>query len=308
MCRSHFGGAEAPFALTVFGHTFYVVTQAKQSAAVYKDTESLSFEEFVQTLMRTNGNDEETITKVSSALPSDKPGFPNPDGLSLIGLAERMHAYQLHPGENMTVLRGKVRDWINRQLNFDVLARECTYSPSKSANHIQLPLYQWTSDYFVRLGQHVYFGDVLDKIDPFYPNAYIIFDEVVWKMLYQYPSFLCRDMTAPRDQMMTSLKTYFQLPKSQRRGQAAWIVNAMEDEMRAIGVDDENIAIMVFHLYFAYVFFKVLCVIGSGGWLTRAMQDQHQRSSDIILDVDAPIAQPSLPCGIPRGNGAGFRR
>lgn len=249
--RNHFGCNDDPFALTVFGQTFYVVTHAKQSVAVYKDTESLSFEEFVQILMRTNGNDEDTIRKVSSRLPRDKGGFPNPEGLSLIGLAERMHIHQLHPGENLRVLQGKVRHWINRQLNFDVIAKQCTFCPSRDSAQIQLPLYEWTSDYFVRLGQHVYFGDVLDQVDPTYSNAYITFDEVVWKMLYQYPPFLCRDMTAPRDQMMASLKAYFRLPREQRRDQAAWIINNMEDEMRAIGVDDENIAIMVFHLYFA---------------------------------------------------------
>lgn len=251
MSRRHFAGTNEPFTLTAFGHTFYVVTHAKQSAEVYKNMDSLSFEEFVQTLMRTNGNDEHTIKTVYSPLPSDKPGYPNPEGLSLGVLAQRMHVHQLHPGESMVVLQKKVRDWINRELNFDFLAQQCTYSPSKSSTHIHLPLYEWTSDYFVRLGQYVYFGDVLDQVDPDYPTAYIVFDEVIWKMLYQYPSFLCRDMTAPRDKMMASLKAYFQIPPSQRRDQAAWIINAMEDEMRALGVDDENLAIMVFHLYFA---------------------------------------------------------
>ncbi|KAK3937347.1 cytochrome P450 [Diplogelasinospora grovesii] len=235
--RRHFAGTDEPFALTAFGHTFYVVTHAKHSAEVYKNTDSLSFEEFVQTLMRCNGNDETTIKTVYSPLPSDKAGFPNPEGLSLGVLAQRMHVHQLHPGENMLVLQNKVRDWINRQLNLDVLVKECKYSPSRTSTRIQLPLYEWTSDYFVRLGQYVYFGDVLDR--------------VIWKMLYQYPSFLCRDMTAPRDRMMASLKAYFQIPPNERRDQAAWIINAMEDEMRALGVDDENLAIMVFHLYFA---------------------------------------------------------
>jgi hypothetical protein len=252
--RKHFASANVPFALTAFGHTFYVVTHAKQSAEVYKNTESLSFEEFVQGLMRINGNSEDTIRTVYSPLPSDKSGFPNPEGLSLGVLAQRMHVHQLHPGENMVVLQEKVRDWINRELNLDMFAKGCTYSPSRSSTRIVLPLYEWTSDYFVRLGQYVYFGDVLDRVDPNYPTAYIAFDEVIWKMLYQYPAILCRDMTGPRDQMMASLKAYFQIPQNQRRDQAAWIINAMEDEMRALGVDDENLAIMVFHLYFAQVF------------------------------------------------------
>ncbi|KAI1098020.1 putative cytochrome p450 [Jackrogersella minutella] len=249
--RKHFSGTDEPFALTAFRRTFYVITNAKQSAEVYKNTDSLSFEEFVQSLMRINGNDEHTIKTVYSPLPTEKRGFPNPDGLSLGVLAQRMHMHQLYPGENMVVLQKKAQDWINRQLTFDVLAKECTYSPSQSPDHIQLPLYEWTSDYFVRLGQYIYFGDVLQKVDPDYVSAYIIFDEVIWKMLYQYPTFLCHDMIGPRDQMMASLKFYFQLPPDQRRDQAAWIINAMEDEMRDLGVDDENLAVMVFHLYFA---------------------------------------------------------
>ncbi|KAI1211123.1 putative cytochrome p450 [Annulohypoxylon truncatum] len=249
--RRYFSNDNEPFALTAFGHTFYVVTNAKQSAEVYRNMDSLSFEEFVQTLMRINGNDEDTIRTVYSPLPTEKDGFPNPDGLSLGVLAQRMHKHQLYPGENMVVLQRKAQDWINRKLNLDVLGKECTYSPSRSPEHIQLPLYQWTSDYFVRLGQYIYFGDVLHQVDPDYATAYVVFDEVIWKMLYQYPSFLCRDMTKPRDHMMASLKAYFQIPPNQRRDQAAWIINAMEDEMRSLGVDDENLAVMIFHLYFA---------------------------------------------------------
>ncbi|KAF2794797.1 putative cytochrome p450 [Melanomma pulvis-pyrius CBS 109.77] len=248
--RKHFPNNE-PFALTAFNHTFYAVTDAKQSAEVYKNTNALSFEEFVQTLMRTNGNDEATIKTIYSPLPIDKSGFPNPEGLSLGVLAQRMHVHQLHPGENMMVLQNKARDWINKQLHFDSFAKQCGYAASKSSDAIQLPLYEWTSDYFVRLGQYVYFGDVLDRINPNYATDYIVFDEVIWKMLYRYPSFLCRDMIVPRDQMMASLKAYFQVPSAQRRDQAAWIINAMEDEMRAISVNDENLAIVVFHLYFA---------------------------------------------------------
>ncbi len=128
---------------------------------MYKNTEALSFEEFVQTLMRTNGNDEDTIKTIYSSLPSDKPGFPNPEGLSLGVLAQRMHVHQLHPGNNMAVLQRKAQDWINNELNFDGFARQCTrYSVLQSPTTIQLPIYEWTSDYFVRLGQYVYFGDV----------------------------------------------------------------------------------------------------------------------------------------------------
>lgn len=98
--REYFDNAGDPFALAAFGMTFYVVTQPKHSAEVYRNSETLSFEAFVQGLMRSNGNDENAINTMYSPLPSSKPGFPNPQGTSLGVLAQRMHIHQLHPGEN----------------------------------------------------------------------------------------------------------------------------------------------------------------------------------------------------------------
>ncbi|KAJ3579981.1 hypothetical protein NPX13_g573 [Xylaria arbuscula] len=246
--RAKVGRGNIPFTLTVFGHTFYVVTNAKDSADLYKDMESLSFDEFVQALMRTNGGDEETIQTVFTPLPKEKPGFPNPDGLSLGALLAKMHTLQLHPGAKLLVLQEKGCGWINTHLTRESMEKECGYAVSRSPTHIEVPLYKWTSDYFVRLGQDVYYGEPLNRVCPNYPSTFIVFDEVIWKMLYQYPKLLCRDMTNPRDQMIRALTAYFKLPKTERVDHAAWIINAMEDEMRGAGMDDRNIAIMMFHL------------------------------------------------------------
>lgn len=251
--RYYFKNAPEPFALTVFGVTFYVVTQAKHSAEVYKNTDTLSFEDFVQGLMKTNGNRNDAIRVMYSALPSDKTGFPNPQGLSLGVLAQKMHAHQLHPGPNLAVLQTQVQTWINKNISLDLLREKCKYASSQGITHIELPLYQWCSDYFVRLGQHVYFGPILDQIDPKLPDAFLEFDELIWKMLYQYPSFLSHDMSTPRSQIIASLGKYFQVPRSQREESAAWLVNAMEDEIKALGVDNDDLAVLIFHLYFALV-------------------------------------------------------
>ncbi|KAL9109060.1 MAG: hypothetical protein Q9227_006300 [Pyrenula ochraceoflavens] len=248
--RSYLGDNKDPFALTAFGMTFYVVTQAKHSAEVYRNTETLSFEEFVQSLMRINGNDENIIRAVYTDLPTDKTGFPNPQGESLGALAQRMHAHQLHPGESLVALQRQVQAWIHRNLSFASFAT-CPSVVPKSPTSIQVPLYQWCSETFIRLGQDVYFGDELSQIDSELPAAFLAFDELIWKMLYRYPSFLSADMTAPRTRVISSLNKYFQIPQSRRRGGTAWLINAMEDEMRAIGVEGGNLAIVMFHLYLA---------------------------------------------------------
>lgn len=230
--------------------TFYVVTQVKHSAEVYRNTETLSFEDFVQGLMRINGNDENIIKAVYTALPTTKAGFPNPQGESLGQLAQRMHAHQLHPGENLVTLQKQVKGWLDRHLNIPDLAAYPS-AVSKSASSIEVPLYQWCSETFIQLGQDVYFGAKLAQIDPGLPAAFLAFDELIWKMLYQYPSFMSGDMTKPRARVIASLHKYFQVPQKQRSDGTAWLINAMEDEMRAIGVHGENLAVVVFHLYLA---------------------------------------------------------
>ncbi|CAJ2512847.1 Uu.00g009660.m01.CDS01 [Anthostomella pinea] len=241
---SYLGESKDPFALTAFGMTFNVVSQVKHSAEVYRNTETLSFEEFVQGLMRINGNDEKIIKTVYTALPTDKTGFPNPQGESLGVLAQRMHAHQLHPGESLVALQKQVQAWVDRNLTIADLAMYPS-SVTKGPTSIEVPLYQWCSEIFIQLGQDVYFGRKLAEIDPGLPAAFLAFDELIWEMLYQYPNFLSADMTMPRAQVIASLNKYFDVPQSQRSGGTAWLINAMEDEMRAIGVEGEDLAVVL---------------------------------------------------------------
>ncbi|KAI1351313.1 putative cytochrome p450 [Xylaria sp. FL0043] len=249
--RKYLNNIEEPFALTILGITFYVVAEPKHSAEVYKATKSLSFEGFVQNLMRTNGGDEHAIGLMYSSLPVSKYGFPNPQGESLGALAQKMHIHQLHPGENLRNLQRRAGGWIDRSVNPSTLKDMCSYAKFHGSGAVEVPLYYWCSNMFVRLGQHVYFGEALHRINPDLPAAFFEFDECIWQMLYQYPNFLSGSMIRGRTQIIASLKKYFSLPKSERADGAAWLINAMEDEGRAIGIDDGNLAVMVFHLYFA---------------------------------------------------------
>lgn len=229
---------------------FYVVTQTRHSAEVYKNTQTLSFENFVQGLMRINGNTENAIKTVYSVLPTDKSGFPNPQGESLGVLAQRMHAHQLYPGDNLLALQKQVQGWLDHHLNLGDISA-CSSASCHGSGSVEVPLYQWCSEYFIKMGQDVYFGKVLSEIDPELPSNFLVFDELIWKMLYQYPKFMSGDMTKPRNKVIASLKKYFQVPQAQRCNDTAWLINSMEDEMRAIGVDDSNLAVVMFHLYLA---------------------------------------------------------
>lgn len=49
----------------------------------------------------------------------------------------------------------------------------------------------------MRLGQHLYSGDLLDEIDASLPEQYYLFDEQIWKMFYKYPDVLSKDSEPP---------------------------------------------------------------------------------------------------------------
>ncbi|KAI1748748.1 putative cytochrome p450 [Xylaria castorea] len=233
----YFNNTGKPFALTAFGMTFYVVTQAKQSAEVFKNTETLSFERFVQGLMRINGNNEHAIKAMYTPLSREKPGFPNPQGESLGVLAQKMHIRQLNPGNKELIhLQQKVRNWIDSHLKLHIMSRFGNHPVKQGPTYIEVPLYQWTSELFVCLGQDVYFGEALKKINPGVPQAFMVFDELIWKMLYQYPRFLSRDMATGRTEVINALCRYLRTP-IEERSDAAWLISAMETEMKEIGLE-----------------------------------------------------------------------
>ncbi|OJZ85868.1 hypothetical protein ASPFODRAFT_189631 [Aspergillus luchuensis CBS 106.47] len=243
-----------PFALTIAHSLLYVITKPQDVADAYRNTETLSFNEFVQAMMRACGNTEFCVQAMYKPLPKQKAGFPNPHGKPLATLARQMHIHQLYPGDNLDFLEKQFLDWVEPKLNIAGLQRECPYhvrasnGNDKDTNAIVLPLMEWCSDFFTRAGQEAYFGPELAKVDPSLPKTFIVFDELSWQVLYQYPDFLAGEMKAARDAIQRALKKYIQMPQEDRHGDA-WFTKAMENEMRALGISEDDIATMLVTIY-----------------------------------------------------------
>ncbi|TAQ84949.1 hypothetical protein B7494_g6729 [Chlorociboria aeruginascens] len=248
----HFGASKEPFALNVFGSKLYVISDPKQTNEVYKNLETLSFIEFVQTLFRTNGVSEAGIKAAYTDLPSDKSGFPNPQGKSLGGtLVRNMHTHQLAPGENLDKLEIRFLEYFQKHLTLPMMRKACApYILAQDDSSVDVPLMRWCSEYFVRAGGLAYFGDMLGAVDPELAPTFIAFDDLSWQAIYQYPSFWSKLMRAKLDQTQRAFKKYFDIPQSQRTGDA-WFTKAMENELRAVGLDTNDIATILVTLHWA---------------------------------------------------------
>ncbi|KAK0616095.1 putative cytochrome p450 [Bombardia bombarda] len=249
---SYFGATKEPFALNVFGSTLYIITDPTHTGEVYKNLDSLSFIEFVQGLFTTNGVSEAGIKAAYMDLPKDKPGFPNPLGQSLGGtLVRQMHIHQLYPGDNLDQLEQRFLDYFNHNVHLSAMRTACApYATAQTDTFIDIPMMRWCSEYFVRAGGLAYFGPMLSAIDPQLAPTFIAFDDLSWQAIYQYPKLLTRRMRAERDQTQHAFKRYFDLPQSQRTGDA-WFTKAMENELRALGVSTDDIAIILLTLHWA---------------------------------------------------------
>ncbi|KAI0015223.1 putative cytochrome p450 [Xylariomycetidae sp. FL0641] len=248
---SNYFGTKEPFSLTVFGNTLYIVTEPQNTTEVYKSDDTLSFEMFVQDLFRSNGYSKEGLEATYARLPKDKPGFPNPRGVSFGSFVNQMHMHQLYPGENLSLLEDNFRVYFNQNLSLSLLQRACSrYATITADGSVELPLERWCSEISIRAGEFAYFGDALSRVNPNLANDFLVFDELGWQVLYQYPGFLSRKMSTARSQIQRTFKQYLQIPQSQRTaGGAVWLINAMEDEARALGVSEDDIAVLLFNIY-----------------------------------------------------------
>jgi len=80
------------------------------------------------------------------------------------------------------------------------------------------------------------------------PNLFL-FDEDCWMFYYEFPRCAAKKMWDGKDNATKALEKYFSLPKSKRKG-ASWLVQTNEDDMRALGLDNQQIATMEFIVLF----------------------------------------------------------
>lgn len=239
----YFGGNKVPFAITAFGSKFYVIAQPRQTVEVYKNTNTLSFEEFLVGLMKYLGLSNDTLDSVfQTPLPKDKLGFPNPDGKALGYFVRDMHHHQLFPGQNLDLLEKAMINWFERYLQFPAMKSLCApYVMHASNTTMEVPLVKWCSELFTRAGEVAYFGDTLQQIEPNMATTFLEYDELSWQVLYQYPRVFSRKMHDAMDRIQSIFLRYFEIPKDERRGDA-WFTKAVEDECRALGVNESDMA------------------------------------------------------------------
>ena len=233
------------------GSKLYIITDPKDVTTVYKNTTSFSFDIFVQAMMRTSGSSDHVVTRMFQAPDPEKEVFPNPNRKPLAKLARELHMHQLYPGRELDSLCDAFLEYFKRELSLKTISQH-SYVSNVTSHEVVLSLYTWTSDVLICGGQEAYFGPLLADTEPNLSWDFLVFDDLTWQVLYQYPKFLAGTMIKAKGKVITGLERYFNIPAEQRGGMA-WFTPAMEAEMRNLGFDTHDVAVMMMTIYWGSV-------------------------------------------------------
>jgi hypothetical protein len=268
------------FAITVAGRTLYVLTRATDVSEAYRNIKTLSFNVFVQEMLKTVGCTKVTVDELYRPLSPDKEGFPNPLSKPLAVLARDMHIQQLYPGDYLDSLGKDFDHYYDGHLNSEVL-RNLPYAKPGPDNSVSMPILEWCSDVFTRAGQVAYFGTLLDEIDPEYTSKFVHWDDISYQLQFQYPKWLSRKMHKGKAELVHSMVEYLDTPQDKRTGDA-WFVKAIEDEMRALKLTTQDMAMVMVTIYWGCVqsnFASRYCH-------ANLRQNQYQHPQSGILDAE----------------------
>ena len=247
--RQYIGRSTEPFAITLAGATFYIITDPQHVSEVYKNSSTLSFDIFLRNIMAEFGSSNSAINKIFRLPICFTEGKFSHEGKNTSQLAHDFQLRQTH-GQDLKLLGKLVEKLFRKSLRPDQLDRFCVKNLAfgKHMPESIISLKTWTAEVFINAGQTAYFGCRLQEVDPTLSQALIRLDELSWQVFYQYPRVLRPELNRVSERIRKSLKMYFEMPIGERQA-PTWFTQALETEYRKAGLDSEDIAAQMLFLY-----------------------------------------------------------
>ncbi|MCJ1471274.1 hypothetical protein MMC07_009922, partial [Pseudocyphellaria aurata] len=250
--RKYFKNTREPFLITLVGEKLAILTAPQDVAAMWKNTETLSFDPFFREIYGAFGVTSDathTMCQTPSELPRTGDAekqttmfrSENPMHKSMSHLQMDIFRMQLHPGEKLDSLGVKFMGYINRHLQWESLQGDYVLSSSTNSTMKTISLYKWTRDVLVDSATRTFCGEKILEIDPMLAKHLYEFDACSWKLICHYPQFLAKDVLSVKKKIVSALVAYLELPKADRLD-ASWMFQTLESEQRQLGIDNADIA------------------------------------------------------------------
>ena len=244
MSRAHFPGGE-PYALTIAGQKMVVIQTTQEVATLWKQTVTFTFEPFVQNIMKAFGFNYSAVENMfhenpahllppaaqSSALLS----IANPKGKCYFKMQSEWLKHQLLPNDNgnLKSLQDKYARFLSESVSWNTLPSKCVVSSSKLEKTVSLK--NFTRQILGECATKSFFGSKLLETSPFFLAHYQEYEDDSWKIFFNYPRFITRELHRIKDRALDDLVRYFALPQEQK-SDLAWIFQTLDSELSTLGL------------------------------------------------------------------------
>lgn len=222
------------------GQNLCIITSSQDVQAVYKNSLSLTFDDYIRDMMLSFDMTPLAVDKMWQN-PTAKSTLisPNPLNKCLVQLGEDFYRQQLYPGPKLEILQRTLMGNIDQSLRWDSISNNITRS--STSNTKTLSLLRWCRDILLDSATRSFFGDGLLVVEPDLFQTFYTFDDNSWKLTYKLPRIMSQDMYRAKKKAVDALTAYFELPMEKRSG-SAWIIQTLEMEMRQLGIGSSDIA------------------------------------------------------------------
>lgn len=169
---------------------------------------------------------------------------PNPSGRSMAEMGGTFLKKQLIPGEIYNAFETNFLGQVEQRMQWDSLSQKAIvsgYAMSDATSSKKVSLLELVRQTIVESTTVAFLGPAILEIDPSVIDNFLYFDDRLWVFLYQVPRPWAKSTLDSMDRLQRSLEKYLKLPKESRPG-AAWLTTTLENEMRARGLEDRDIA------------------------------------------------------------------
>ena len=164
----------------------------------------------------------------------------------LVDRSGDFHRLQLLPGLQLDDLNARFLARIEYGTTWKNVPQPCILS--STTDELVVSLYKWCGHVLVDAASRAFYGDALVDISPQIVRDFLDFDKQSWMLLYQYPSFLARAMTTPRNLVAKAFDRYVALDPGKKKDAAPY-TKALEALQIEAGVSsgDRAIGFQIFH-------------------------------------------------------------
>ena len=232
-----------------------ILTSNRDVAAAWKDTAALTFDPFVQQLMTLLSMSKETQKTLfkdepETFMPAEKKSESlllknNPLHQAFYHLQMEWVKQQLS-SDMLTDIGNNFMGYINQSLRMDSFSSSVVYASTPVEKSISLK--KMVRYCLVSSATKAFFGPQMQEVDPRFLEYYFNFEEAAWKMFYQYPRLLARDLYGAAEGILSTMTRYYDGPGSANT-ELVWTFKTIEAEMRHLGLPSRDIAIMTFMLF-----------------------------------------------------------